>query len=161
MFNPRDKQEYLLLLNIVNSIRGLNKMVTEKQKRQIQKRKIYRSIVHSTSERLSEINTDLVKLNSKRKSVKAKVVVTMPSESPAIIVRIGILNKKYGGQRRSNVSVNEKADTLDNRGFSYKLLDSRNHVPRFKGLYIDRVIKEIDNATDSNKDNKSENGENE
>lgn len=136
-------------------------MVTEKQKRHILERKIYGSVVHSTSDRLSEINTELAKLNSKRKSVKTKNVVTMPPESPAIIVRVGILNKKYGGLRQYNVSVNEKADTLDNRGFSYKLLDSRNHAPCIKGLYIGRVIKEIDNATDSNKDKKSENGENE
>ncbi|MBO5431206.1 hypothetical protein J5991_04090 [Methanocorpusculum sp.] len=137
-------------------------MVTEKQKRHILKRKICGFIDLSASERLPQIvNSYFVKLGSKRKSVRGKVVVTMPPESPATVVRIDPLNKKYREQRLTNVSVSGKTDTFENVGVPDKLLGSRDPVSCFLGLYIGGVINKIDTATESNRDKKSKSSEDE
>ena len=134
-------------------------MVTEKQKRHIQKRKIHGSIVHSTSERLSEINTNLVKLNSKRKSVKAKSVVTMPPESPAIIVRVMPLNKKYRRARSVVAFIGDNLDKSDNA--RVQILGNRDPVRCLSGFYLGDIINGLNNIVNQNGDKKLEKRENE
>ena len=131
-------------------------MVTEKQKRHIQKRKICGFIDLSASERLPQIvNSYFVKLGSKRKSVRGKVVVAMPPELPDIVVRVGPLNKKYGRQRPANVSTCGKLHARSSARVTGNELRYRGSVIHHCELSTDDFEEAMNTATDSTGNKKS------
>lgn len=134
-------------------------MPTRKHKIGIQNRRFCANIAIQSKCRLGFIDKDVVKLSSKPKAVRVKVVETTSSDLSQDIARVVQLNKKYRRTHPVAAFIGENFD----KHYSAKVLILGNRTPvrHLSGAYIGDIVDGLNNVGNQNDDKKPEKSENE